>query len=99
MIEDSERSFPGTIVQFTISHEVMVMKKYTFTVLVEKDEDGGFIATVPELKGCHTQGDTMAELMANIEEAIHLCLEVLVKDGINIFNADYVETKQLEMII
>jgi predicted RNase H-like HicB family nuclease len=40
------------------------LKKYTFTVLIEKDE--GFIATVPELKGCHTQGDTMVELMANV---------------------------------
>ncbi len=75
------------------------MKKYYFTVLVERDEDDGFIATVPELKGCHTQGDTMVELMANVEEAISLCFEVQKKDGINVFNKDYIETKKMEMIL
>ncbi|MBP2033789.1 putative RNase H-like HicB family nuclease [Clostridium algifaecis] len=75
------------------------MKKYTFTVLIEKDEDRGFIATVPELKGCHTQGDTMVELMSNVQEAIKLCLEVSEKDGIDVFNTDFIETKQLDMVI
>ncbi len=75
------------------------MKKYSFTVLVERDEDNGFIATVPELKGCHSQGDTMIELMANIEEAISLCLEVSQTEGINVFNTDYIETKKMEMVI
>jgi len=75
------------------------MKKYTFTVLIEKDEDGGFIGRVPELRGCHTQGDSMVELMANIDEAIKLCLEVAEKDGINVFNADFVESKQLYMVM
>ena len=75
------------------------MKKYTFTVLIEKDEDGGFIAQVPELRGCHSQGDSMVELMANIDEAIKLCLEVAAKDGVNIFNTDFVETKQLDMVL
>lgn len=75
------------------------MKKFTFTVLIEKDEDGGYVATVPELKGCHTQGDTMAELMANIKEAIELCLEVHNKDGINVFNTQFIEAKQLEWVI
>ena len=37
---------------------------------------------MPELKGCHTQGESMAELMANIKEAIELCLKVQNKDGI-----------------
>ena len=63
------------------------MKKYTFSILIEKDEDGdGFIATVPELKGCHTQGDTITELVANVKEAIELCLEVAANDNINVFN-------------
>ncbi len=74
------------------------MKKYSFTVLVERDEDDGFIATVPELKGCHTQGDTMVELIANVEEAISLCLEVYKNDGINAFNTDYIETKKMQMV-
>ncbi len=75
------------------------LKKFTFTVLIEKDEDGGYVASVPELKGCHTQGDTMAELMANIKEAIELCLEVQNKDGINVFNTQFIEAKQLEWVI
>jgi len=75
------------------------VKKYSFTVLIEKDEDGGYIATVPELKGCHTQGDTIAEIMTNVDEAIRLCLEVHTKDGINVFIQNFVESRQFELII
>jgi len=45
-------------------------------VLIEQGEDGGFIATVPSLKGCHTQADTIYEALENIREAALLCLEV-----------------------
>ena len=48
----------------------------TFHVLIEKDEDGGYVGKVPELQGCLSQGDTLDELMKNIKEAIELCLEV-----------------------
>ena len=47
-----------------------------FHVLIEQDEDGGYVGKVPELKGCISQGDTLDELMKNIREAIELCLEV-----------------------
>ena len=47
----------------------------TFHVLIEKDEDGGYVGKVPELQGCLSQGDTLDELMKNIKEAIELCLE------------------------
>lgn len=46
-----------------------------FHVIIEKDEDGVFVGSVPELKGCHSQGDTLDELMHNIKEAIALCIE------------------------
>ncbi len=49
---------------------------HNFTVIVEKDEDGYFVGSVPALRGCHTQGKTMDELLKNIKEAIELCLEV-----------------------
>ena len=54
------------------------MKKsiHNFTVLIEQDEDGSYVGTVPTLRGCHTQGKTMDELLANIKEAIELCLDV-----------------------
>ena len=54
----------------------MKKKVYNFTVIIEKDEDGFYIGSVPALKGCHTQGKTMDELMKNIKEVIELCLEV-----------------------
>ncbi|MEM4397313.1 MAG: type II toxin-antitoxin system HicB family antitoxin [Candidatus Woesearchaeota archaeon] len=53
----------------------MEKRIYNFTVLIEKDEDGYYIGSVPSLKGCHTQGKTMDELLENIKEAILLCLE------------------------
>ena len=49
---------------------------HNFTVIIEKDEDGYYVGSVPTLKGCHTQGKTIDELLKNIKEAIELCLEV-----------------------
>jgi predicted RNase H-like HicB family nuclease len=51
------------------------MKK-EFNVIIERDEEGYYVATVPELKGCHTQAKTLDVLMKRIQEAIELCLEV-----------------------
>jgi predicted RNase H-like HicB family nuclease len=48
----------------------------SFNVVIEKDEDGLFVASVPTLKGCHTQARSLDELMDRIKEAIILCLEV-----------------------
>ncbi len=47
-----------------------------FSVLIEKDEDGYFVASVPALRGCHTQAKSLDVLMKRIKEAIELCLEV-----------------------
>ena len=44
-----------------------------FHVLIEQDEDGGYVGRVPELYGCLSQGDSLDELMKNIKEAIELC--------------------------
>lgn len=51
-------------------------KVFNFTVIIEKDEDGYYVGYVPSMKGCHTQGRTLDELMKNVKEAIELCLEV-----------------------
>ncbi len=47
-----------------------------FEVVVEKDSEGYFVATVSALPGCHTQAKSLDELMSRIREAIELCLEV-----------------------
>jgi len=49
--------------------------KRTFTVVIEKDPEGGYVGSVAELPGCHTQGETLRELRANVKEAIALYLE------------------------
>ena len=46
-----------------------------FKVLVEKGEDGYYVADVPELQGCHTQAKNERELMKRVKEVIALCLE------------------------
>jgi len=51
-----------------------------FTVIIEQDEEGYYIAEVPELKGCHTQAKSLDDLMKRIKEAIQLCLEVYGED-------------------
>ena len=48
-----------------------------FTVIIEQDEDGYYVASVPELHGCHTQARSLDELLKRVREAILLCLEVL----------------------
>ena len=47
-----------------------------FNVVIEKDEGGYFVASVPALRGCHTQAKSLDVLMRRIREAIELCLEV-----------------------
>jgi predicted RNase H-like HicB family nuclease len=47
-----------------------------FSVIVERDEEGWYVASVPELSGCHTQAKSLDTLMKRIREAIELCLEV-----------------------
>jgi len=47
-----------------------------FNVVVERDAEGFYVASVPTLQGCHTQARSLDELMDRIKEAIELCLEV-----------------------
>lgn len=47
-----------------------------FNVVIERDEEGYLVASVPSLPGCHTQARSLDELMKRVREAITLCLEV-----------------------
>lgn len=51
-----------------------------FNVVIERDEEGYYVASVPVLPGCHTQARSLDELMERIREAIALCLEVQTAD-------------------
>jgi len=53
-----------------------IIMKREFSVIIERDSDGMLIASVPNLRGCHTQASSQDELMVRINEAIELCLEV-----------------------
>ena len=53
------------------------MKEYNYTIILEKEEDGGYHAFCPSLPGCHTQGDTYDETMSNIKDAVKLYIESL----------------------
>jgi predicted RNase H-like HicB family nuclease len=50
--------------------------KREFSVIVERDAEGYYVASVPELPGCHTQARSLDKLLARVREAIELCLEV-----------------------
>jgi len=48
-----------------------------FSVIIEQDAEGYYVATVPALRGCHTQAKSLDEVMTRIQEAAELCLEDL----------------------
>ena len=51
------------------------MKDYEFTVVIERDEDGRYLAICPALQGCYTEGETEQEARALIEDAVRLHIE------------------------
>jgi predicted RNase H-like HicB family nuclease len=75
------------------------MKKYKFSVLIEKDEDGLLVAKVPDLPGCHTQARTIPELIKRIQEAISLYIETQKKQREPIPSYEFVGVQQIEMRI
>ncbi len=64
-----------------------------FNVIIEKDEEGYYVASVPTLKGCHTQAKSLDELMERIKEAIELCLEV--ESGSDQITSDFIGVQKI----
>lgn len=54
----------------------MTSPKKTYPVIIEQDEDGMYVATVPSISGCYTQGKTVKQVMERIREAISVCGDV-----------------------
>ena len=64
-----------------------------FTITLDRDENGIWIAECPSIPGCVSQGQTKAEAVENIKEAISLCLEVRAEKGLPLT----IETRQVEV--
>jgi predicted RNase H-like HicB family nuclease len=58
---------------------------YNYTVILEKEEDGGYHVFCPSLKGCHSQGESYEAAIENITEAIQLYIESLIADNLGDF--------------
>ena len=56
-------------------------QNHNYTVILEKESEGGYHVYCPALKGCHTQGDTFEEALENITEAISLYIESSIADN------------------
>ncbi|MEM6647991.1 MAG: type II toxin-antitoxin system HicB family antitoxin [Bacteroidota bacterium] len=54
--------------------------KRDFNVVIEQDRAGYYVASVPNIPGCHTQARSLDTLLERIREAIELCLEVEEED-------------------
>ena len=65
-----------------------------FLVTLDRDEDGIWVVECPSIPGCVSQGKTKDEALANIKEAITLCLEVRAEQGLPLT----IETRQLEVV-
>lgn len=61
-----------------------IAQQRQFDVVVKQDSEGMYVASVPALRGCHTQAKSLDELMVRIKEAIELCLDVAGEDVENL---------------
>jgi predicted RNase H-like HicB family nuclease len=66
-----------------------------FTVTIDRDETGVWVAECPAIPGCVSQGKTKSEALKNVREAIELCLEVRAERGLPLT----IETKQVEVAL
>jgi predicted RNase H-like HicB family nuclease len=66
-----------------------------FTVTIDRDEDGVWIAECPSIPGCVSQGETKDAALKNLDEAIRACLEVRAERGMPLT----VETRQLDIAV
>jgi predicted RNase H-like HicB family nuclease len=73
----------------------MEHKLLNFTVLIEQDEDGIYVAKVPDISGCYTQGKTVEQAMERIKEAIQVCLESEIEE---IMPMKFIGVQQLEVL-
>ena len=66
-----------------------------FSVIIEQDSDGTYVASVPALRGCHTQGTSLDQVMERIREAVALCVE---EQGEDIESLDFVGIQTISVV-
>jgi len=71
------------------------VKQLKYSVVIERDEDGLYIASIPELPGCHTQARSIDEVMSRIKEAAELYLEAT---GVEPSENEFVGIQILEVV-
>jgi predicted RNase H-like HicB family nuclease len=71
-----------------------VRRPRKFTVVIERDEEGYYVATVPALRGCHTQAKKLDTLMKRVREVIELCLQ---DEGSNVGPLELVGVQQISV--
>jgi predicted RNase H-like HicB family nuclease len=65
-----------------------------FSVIIEQDTEGYYVASVPALRGCHTQAKSLDELMVRVREAVELCLEV---QGESVEKLDFIGVQRISV--
>jgi predicted RNase H-like HicB family nuclease len=66
--------------------------KNEYSVIIEQDSEGTYVASVPSLRGCHTQGKSLDEVIERIREAIELCIE---EQGADVESLDFVGIQRI----
>ncbi len=61
------------------------MEKLHLPIIIEMDEEGYYIVSCPQFRGCHSYGETIDEALENIREVIEMCLEETKLEGLNKF--------------
>ncbi len=66
-----------------------------FSVIIQQDTEGYYVASVPALRGCHSQAKSLDELMVSIREAVELCLEV---HGESVERLDFIGVQRITVV-
>ena len=76
-----------------------MVKILNFRTIIEQDEDGYFVASVPSVPGCYSQGKTYEEVVGNVKEALELCLEEAKENPTYAKRISYPEDKSKEKFL
>ena len=76
-------------------HETVTADEYTYRIIIEPAEEGGYVVTCPTLRGVVTEGETLQEARAMAADAIQGYLELLREDGLPIPESDVPAAKPI----